>query len=222
MFLQGQVERLQIQAPSPRARELAAQIPSDAEPYALALKAIAESRFDDARVLLGKAQQAKEVELVLIYQARGETETYAGRYGDAVGWYEKALALNPNDPTLLSATALALLDAGDYAKAEPLFTRALTIWEQALGPEHPDVALGLHDLAGLYRTQEKYAKAEPLLQRVLTIRERALGPEHPDIAFTLNGYVVLLQKMGREAEAANMEVRAKTILERGNQQPRAQ
>ena len=69
------MERFQPQEPSPRAQELAAQIPSDANPYALALKAIAESRFDDARRLLGEAQQAKEVELVRIYQARGETET---------------------------------------------------------------------------------------------------------------------------------------------------
>ena len=140
VFLQGQVERLQAQVPSPRARELAAQIPPDADAYALALKAIAESRFDDARMLLGEAQQAKEVELVRIYQARGETETYAGRYSDAAGWYEKALALNPDDPGLLNVTAVALLNAGRYAKAEPLFQRALAIRERALGPEHPEVA----------------------------------------------------------------------------------
>ena len=29
---------------------------------------------------------------------------------------------------------------GDYAKAEPLFERALKIREKALGPEHPDTA----------------------------------------------------------------------------------
>ena len=34
LFLQGQVERFQAQEPSPRARELAAHIPSDADPYA--------------------------------------------------------------------------------------------------------------------------------------------------------------------------------------------
>lgn len=44
LFLQGQVERLQAQEPSPRARELAAHIPSDADPYALALKAIREGQ----------------------------------------------------------------------------------------------------------------------------------------------------------------------------------
>ena len=63
IFLQEVVERLQAQEPSPRARDLAAQIPLDADPYALALKAIAESRFDEARSLLGEAEKAKEIEL---------------------------------------------------------------------------------------------------------------------------------------------------------------
>ena len=86
VFLQGQVERLQTQEPSPRARELAALIPTDADPYALALKAMAESRFDDARRLLEEAARNKEVELAKVYEARGQTEIYTGRYADAVGW----------------------------------------------------------------------------------------------------------------------------------------
>jgi tetratricopeptide (TPR) repeat protein len=214
IFLQGQVERLQAQAPSPRARELAAQIPSDADAYALALKAIAESRFDDARVLLAEAQQAKEVELVRIYQARGETEMYAGRYGDAVGWYEKALAFNRDDLGLLNATAVALLDAGQYAKAEPLLQRALTIWEKVLGPEHPDVATSLNNLALLYRVQGQYAKAEPLYQRALTIWEKALGPEHPDVALSLNNLAGLYQDQGQYAKAEPLYQRALVIAEK--------
>ena len=39
---------------------------------------------------------------------------------------------------------------GDYAKAEPLYKRALAIWEKALGPDHPDVATSLNNLAALY------------------------------------------------------------------------
>lgn len=54
-FLQGEVTRLRRITPSPRARELARQISGDASSYALALKAIAERRFDDARTLLDKA-----------------------------------------------------------------------------------------------------------------------------------------------------------------------
>ena len=39
---------------------------------------------------------------------------------------------------------------GDYAKAEPLYQRALKIREKALGPDHPDTATALNNLAGLY------------------------------------------------------------------------
>src|SRR5207253_11275700 len=128
IFLQGQVERFQAQVPSPRARELAAHIPPDADLYALALKAIAEGRSDDARRLLGKAQKTKEVELVQIYQALAETEIYDGRYVDAVSWYEKALSLNPDDPRLLNGIGGAFIYAGNYVKAESPLRQALAIW----------------------------------------------------------------------------------------------
>ena len=45
----------------------------------------------------------------------------------------------------------------DYAKAEPLLKRALTIRETALGPDHPDLAQSLNNLAGLYYTTDRYS-----------------------------------------------------------------
>ena len=46
---------------------------------------------------------------------------------------------------------------------------------RGLGPEHPDVAQSLNNLAVLYHTQSKYAEAEPLYERSLAIKEKALG-----------------------------------------------
>jgi hypothetical protein len=43
---------------------------------------------------------------------------------------------------------------GDYARARPLKERALAIREKALGPEHPDTATSLNDLALLIRDGE--------------------------------------------------------------------
>ena len=45
------------------------------------------------------------------------------------------------------------LQAGDFAAAQPLYERALEIWEAVLGPEHPDVAHTLTDLAVLHLEQ---------------------------------------------------------------------
>ena len=36
---------------------------------------------------------------------------------------------------------------GRYAEAEPLYKRSLAIREKALGPDHPDVAQSLNNLA---------------------------------------------------------------------------
>ena len=86
----------------------------------------------------------------------------------------------------LNNLALLYKDQGKYADAEPLYQRALAIWEDALGPAHPDVATSLNNLAGLYYAQGQYAEAEPLYRRALAIWEKALGPEHPKVAANLN------------------------------------
>ena len=81
----------------------------------------------------------------------------------------------------------------------------------ALGPEHPDVAKSLHNLAGLYKAQGRYAEAESLYKRALAIFEHALGPEHPHVAASLENYAALLRETARADEAERMEARAKAI-----------
>ena len=73
-----------------------------------------------------------------------------------------------------------LHDQGNYAAAEPLYRRALAIREKALGPDHPDVATSLNNLALLLQKKGNYAAAEPLCRRALAIYEKALGTNHPD------------------------------------------
>ena len=60
----------------------------------------------------------------------------------------------PSIPTWPKASTTwprSMTRQGQYAKAEPLYQRSLAIREKALGPEHPDVATSLNNLAGLYR-----------------------------------------------------------------------
>ena len=86
---------------------------------------------------------------------------------------------HPDVATSLNNLALLYKTQGDYAKAEPLYKRSLSIKEKALGPNHPSVATSLNNLAALYKTQGDYAKAEPLYKRSLSIKEKALGPQPP-------------------------------------------
>jgi tetratricopeptide (TPR) repeat protein len=107
----------------------------------------------------------------------------------------------------------ALYLLGDYTGAQPPYERALAIAERLLGPEHPDVAASLHNLAELYRAQGHYGEAEPLLQRALAIYEQAQGPEHPDTATGLHNLAGLYYAQARYAEAEPLLQRALALRE---------
>ena len=54
---------------------------------------------------------------------------------------------------------------GQYAKAEPLYQRALAIAEKALGPEHPTVATLRKNYAASLRAAGRAAEADALEAR---------------------------------------------------------
>ncbi len=122
---------------------------------------------------------------------------------------------------LTSAAARRLLHrTGTYfaehernAEAETFYQHSLRIKEQALGPDHPDVAYTLNGLANLYNEQAKYAEAEPLLQRALRIGEHTLGPDHPGVATMLTNLAYLYWRQDKYAEAEPLYQRALRIGE---------
>ena len=87
----------------------------------------------------------------------------------------------------------------------------MSIYENALEPDHPDVAAALNNLAWLCELQGKYAEAELLYQRTLAIREKVLGPDRPEVAESLNNLALLYKEQGRYAEAERLYQRALSI-----------
>ena len=72
-----------------------------------------------------------------------------------------------------------------------MYKRSLSIKEKAFGPEHPETAASLNNLAALYVKTADFDKAEFLYQRALSIREKAFGPEHIETAISLNHLAVM-------------------------------
>lgn len=114
---------------------------------------------------------------------------------------------------LLYEMASYLLDRARYAEAEPLYRRALYMWERLLGPDHLEVTYPLNGLARLYNDQGEYAGAESLYQRALRIREQQLGPEHPETAETIHDLAQFRETQGKSEEARVWYVRALTVRE---------
>ena len=89
----------------------------------------------------------------------------------------------------------------DYAQAETLKRRALAIDEKTYGPDHPEVAIRVGNLASLFEAIGRFAEAEPLHRRALAIHEASLGLDNPYVAIGLNNLARLLQATNRLAEA---------------------
>ncbi len=132
-----------------------------------------------------------------------------------------ALVWATYDPDLASGESSELMEAynsyntlyqqGRYSEAEPYAKEALKLVTVEFGPNDPNTAALLDNLALLYQAQSRYAEAEPLYQRSLAIREKALGPEHPDVAGSLENYAALLRQTARADEAERMAARANAI-----------
>jgi len=108
-----------------------------------------------------------------------------------------------------------------YVQARPLFERALAIKEKALGPEHPETATSLNNLALLLWEQGDYSAPRPLYERTLAIYDKALGPEHPSTAMSLNNLANLLMDQGDFAGSRPLYERALAINEKafGSEHP---
>jgi tetratricopeptide (TPR) repeat protein len=131
-------------------------------------------------------------------------------------------AANAQCAELLSRAGSYFHGRAAYVEARSLKERALEIRERAPGPEHPDTATSLNNLALLLRHQSDLAGARPLYERALAIRERALGPEHPDTATSLNNLAMLLHTQCDLAGARPLYERALAIYEKalGAEHPR--
>lgn len=114
----------------------------------------------------------------------------------------------------LKQQVITLYNQGRYADAIPVAKKVLMITEKYLGPEHPEVAQSLNNLASLYAELGSYAIAESLYQQALEIDEQTLGPEHPVVATDLNNLAVLYDNMGAYVKAEPLYQRALAIQEK--------
>jgi len=89
-------------------------------------------------------------------------------------------------PEALHALASALYGLGRFAEAEKVWELALAAQEEVAGPDDPQVAELLINLAAVAKRQQHLDGVRELLDRALAIQETALGPDHLRVSTTLN------------------------------------
>jgi serine/threonine protein kinase/tetratricopeptide (TPR) repeat protein len=107
----------------------------------------------------------------------------------------------------------------DFAAAEPLIRRTVSIYQQLRGPEHADVAESLGHLGSLLESKRDFPGAEQALRQSLAMYQRIEGPQGPGAA----GAQVRLAEMyldeNKAADAEALLRRAVDIYRSGSPPP---
>ncbi|WP_214110780.1 tetratricopeptide repeat protein [Acrocarpospora catenulata] len=114
---------------------------------------------------------------------------------------------------VLNSSAIFHRVQGSHGRAVDIALRALAIAESEYGSDHPDVAVGLGNLAVNLGDLGKSGEAVLLEQRALAITEAAYGPDHPAVAVRLSNLAASFSDLGRPREAVPLFERALAITE---------
>jgi tetratricopeptide (TPR) repeat protein len=177
---------------------------------------------DSARALLGrelriehKPDGPKDVDLNIakILTESAHTLEFADTPNaeKAAELLQRALVINEQTYGSNSSFAAAnvfelagnLVLQGKFAQAEPLYKRALAIFEKDPIAQ-TNVLVVLNDLASMYMTQKRYPEAEPLLKRALATAQANLDPGSSLLGQIREHLAMLYLETGRRAAADAM------------------
>jgi len=136
----------------------------------------------------------------------------AGKVSEARQRFEQALHIripsqgvaHPKVSEDLSALGSIAYLQRDSAAAERFWLRALRSDELVLGPNHPDVAVTINNVARVQLERSAFAPARTLLQRAAAITLAQQNETHDDLAFTFANLAIAERGLGRAKEAEQL------------------
>jgi tetratricopeptide (TPR) repeat protein len=131
-------------------------------------------RLGSVLLKMGQSHKAQEVYEVLLEQTTDESE--------------KA--------TIYGQLGIIRFNQGGYQEAITFYEKALTITQQSLPPNHPDLAASYNNIGLVYESMGDYPKALSSHEKALAITQQSLPTNHPDLAASYNNIGVVYDSMG--------------------------
>jgi tetratricopeptide (TPR) repeat protein len=107
--------------------------------------------------------------------------------------------------------AIVLYQQRKHKEAIALARKALDYATEKFGPENPNVAESMDNLATYLTAEGEYIEAEELYRKALVIIEKSFGKESEYTAIFLNYLSDFYRKIGKDDEAAKLQARAQEI-----------
>jgi tetratricopeptide (TPR) repeat protein len=178
---------------------------SEAEQFSKRALSIYEQSDRTTRSDLGKA--ANQLGLIRLAQ-----KSYSG----AEASFKRAIdnlngSTNPDDQVVLAVAmdnlGSAYLNTSQLDKAESIRKQAVATCERSGGPNNPELAKCLMNLAAVYGRQSKFEEALPYLKRAEEIDESVLGLHHPTTLQIVKNYALILKLTHRDEELSQLNQR---------------
>jgi tetratricopeptide (TPR) repeat protein len=196
------------------------------DPYDSGMAALYAGRLDEATALLADAAQNRAQRAVSGARDAADAAFFLaqalyrqGKYTESAGAYRQALGLRPGDPATTNNLGLTLLQAGDYAGAEPLLRLAIATIEAAKGKDDPDIVFSLNNLGTMLVTKGDVEGAEAAFRRGLEVRRTALGANNVRTANSMTNLASALLQRGSDAEADSLLMSALDIFDAAPPEP---
>jgi tetratricopeptide (TPR) repeat protein len=100
-----------------------------------------------------------------------------------------------------NAIAAILQVQGRHEEAEAEFRASLELRQEALGPDHPNIAKARDNLALALRALGRWEESDAHSRAALELLTETLGATHPDVAQARNNIAVSLAEQGKHEEA---------------------
>ena len=107
---------------------------------------------------------------------------------------------------ILNNLGISYNDMGDYGKAIECYKKALEIGKNALGNNHPDIALYYNNLGSSYYSIGDYKRAIEYHEKALEINN------HPDVTLSYNNLGTAYSRLGDYNKAIEYQEKALEIL----------
>ena len=103
---------------------------------------------------------------------------------------------------------------GQFPEALTYQQKAISIVEQVLGKNHPDLATCYNNLSVIYQDMGQFPEALTYQQKAIAIREQVLAQNHPDLATSYSNLSIIYQAIGQLPEALTYQQKAIAIREK--------
>jgi serine/threonine protein kinase len=146
------------------------------------------------------------------FQSRFDVAEVWSRHADTVltriGGHDRMRGWLHNNRGAMRATQGRLQDAVEEMH------RAIAAKQKALGPDDPDIAVSINNVAIYLDELGETAEAAKYAQRAVEIFSTTLGLDHPKAAPALTNYAEMLNRLGRFQASREPAERALAVFER--------